>query len=264
MSKHVCIVTGGSSGIGKCTAECMAEAGYTVYEFSRRESEQNGIFHVSCDVSDEQSVNCAVQTVFEREGRIDTVIHCAGFGISGAVEFTALSEAKKQFDVNFFGVVNVNHAVIPIMRTQGFGRLVMVSSVAGAIPIPFQTYYSCTKASINAYTMALANELRPFGITVSAVQPGDICTGFTAAREKNPAGDREYHGRISRSVSTMEHDEQNGMKPQTAGRFIAAVARRKSHKPIYTIGFTYKLFCILAKLLPKNVVNYLVSLLYAK
>ena len=262
--QKVILITGGTSGIGLHAAKTLAANGCKVYELSRREEGAEGIVHLQTDVTDERQVERAVQEILDREGRIDVVINNAGFGISGAVEFTKLEDAKKQLDVNFFGIVSVNRAVLPVLRKQGFGRIVMVSSVAGAIPIPFQTYYSVSKAAINAYALALANEVRPYGVTVCAVQPGDIQTGFTAAREKNPEGDEEYEGRIARSVSTMEHDEQNGMKPEQAGRIIAAVAQKRSKKPIYTIGFTYKLFCAIVKLLPKTFSNYLVGLLYAK
>ena len=114
-----------------------------------------------------------------RDSHIDVLINNAGFGISGAVEFTGTEEAQRQLDVNFFGMVRMNRQVLPVMRKQGYGRIVNLSSVAGAIPIPFQTYYSASKAAINSYTMALANEVKPFGIQVCCVQPGDIRTGFT-------------------------------------------------------------------------------------
>ena len=200
----------------------------------------------------------------EREGRIDVLVNNAGFGISGAVEFTATEDARRLFDVNFFGMVRMNRAVIPHMRAQGGGRIVNLSSVAAPIPIPFQAYYSAGKAAVNAYTMALANELRPFGVTVCAVQPGDIKTGFTAAREKSVAGDDVYQGRISRSVGRMEHDEQTGMDPAVAGRFIAAVAQKRKVKPLYTIGFSYQVFTFLVRILPSRTLNWLVGLLYAR
>ena len=137
------------------------------------------------------------------------------------------------------------------MRKQGYGRIVNLSSVAGAIPIPFQTYYSASKAAINSYTMALANEVKPFGIQVCCVQPGDIRTGFTAARRKEPAG-RRYLRRPHRAVRVagMERDEQTGMAPEQAGAFIARVATRKGVRPVNTIGLQYKFFCFLAKVLP--------------
>ena len=239
MSRPVCLITGGTSGIGRCTALEMRAAGYTVYELSRRETGVEGLHHIPTDVTDEEAVQ-------------------------RAVEFTDTKDAVRQLDVNFFGMVRVNHAVLPVLRKQGSGRIVNLSSVAGAIPIPFQTYYSASKAAINSYTMALANEVRPFGITVCAVQPGDIKTGFTAARQKTQAGDDVYAGRISRSVAGMERDEQTGMQPEAAGRFIRRVAMKTGRKPIYTIGGKYKFFCMLAKLLPKPALNWLVGLLYAK
>jgi len=263
MSK-VAMVTGGTSGIGRCTALELKRAGYAVYELSRRAQGGGDVPHLSADVTDEAALRAAVEQVMEKEGRIDVVVNCAGFGISGAVEFTETADAKRLFDVNFFGMVNMNRAVLPVFRKQGSGRIVNVSSVAAPISIPFQTYYSASKAAINDYTMGLANELRPYGITVCAVQPGDIATGFTAAREKSQVGDDVYGGRISRSVATMEKDEQGGMSPEAAGRFIARVARKRSKKPLYTIGAQYKLFCFLAKILPAQTLNWLVGLIYAK
>ena len=200
----------------------------------------------------------------QAEGRIDILINCAGYGISGAVEFTPLEDAKQQLNVNFFGMVNVNKAVIPVMRRQASGRIVNLSSVAAPIPIPFQTYYSASKAAINSYTMAVANELRPYGVTMCAVQPGDMATGFTAARQKVTAGDDIYDGRIGRSVERMEHDEQTGMEPAAAGRYIASLALRRRVKPLYAIGLAYKAACVVMKLLPCGVSNWLIGLLYAK
>ena len=264
MSEKVCIITGGTSGIGKCTAEAMRQKGYAVYELSRRETGAAGFVHIPTDVTKPEMVDAAIAEVLRQEDHIDVLINNAGFGVSGAVEFTEPAAAKKQFEVNFFGMVNVCHAVLPVMRRAGHGRIVNLSSVAGVVPIPFQTYYSASKAAINSYTMALANEVKPFGVQVCAVMPGDIRTGFTAAREKSQAGDDVYHGRIARSVAGMEHDEQTGMSPETAGAYIASVATRRSVKPLRSIGLKYKVFCVLAKLLPARTLNWLVGLIYAK
>ena len=264
MSNKVAVVTGGTSGIGRATALALKDAGCTVYELSRRAQGVEGLHHISADVTKEESVRAAVEQIMAREGRIDILVNNAGFGISGAVEFTSTEDAKSLFDVNFFGMVNMNRQVVPIMREAGHGRIVNLSSVAAPVPIPFQTYYSASKAAINSYTMALANEVKPFGIQVCCVQPGDIRTGFTAAREKNPEGDDIYGGRIARSVAGMERDEQNGMAPEKAGAFIAHVADKKSVRPINTIGLQYKFFCFLVKILPAKTLNWLVGLIYAK
>ena len=155
-------------------------------------------------------------------------------------------------------------AVKTVMREAGRGRIVNISSVAGVIAIPFQAYYSASKAAINSYTMALANEVRPFGVSVCAVMPGDIRTGFTSAREKLHAGDDIYGGRIGRSVSGMERDELRGMAPETAGRYICSLATRRRVKPLYAIGLAYKFFCFLERILPVRPLSWLVGLLYAK
>ena len=263
MSK-IAVVTGGTSGIGRETALYLTQNGCTVYELSRRAEGVEGLRHISADVTDEESVRRAVEQILQEAGRIDILVNNAGFGISGAVEFTDTEEAKRQFDVNFFGMVRMNRAVIAVMRKQGGGRIVNLSSVAAPVPIPFQTYYAASKAAINSYTMALANELRPFGVTVCAVMPGDIHTGFTAARHKVGEGDELYGGRISRSVRRMEHDEQTGMDPAKAGAFVGCVALKTGHKPLYTIGFAYQAAVLLTKILPAQALNWLIGRIYAK
>lgn len=263
MSK-IAVVTGGTSGIGRETALYLTQNGCTVYELSRRAEGVEGLRHISADVTDEESVRRAVEQILQEVGRIDILVNNAGFGISGAVEFTDTEEAKRQFDVNFFGMVRMNRAVIAVMRKQGGGRIVNLSSVAAPVPIPFQTYYAASKAAINSYTMALANELRPFGVTVCAVMPGDIHTGFTAARHKAGEGDELYGGRISRSVRRMEHDEQTGMDPAKAGAFVGRVALKGGHKPLYTIGFAYQAAVLLTKILPAQALNWLIGRIYAK
>ena len=264
MDQKVAVVTGESSGIGRETARSLARSGVKVYGFSRRNTDDPDIRHISVDVSDELCVNRAVSEVLELEGHIDILVCCAGFGISGAAEFTDLSDAKRQIDVNFFGSFICTKAVLPAMRRQGSGRIVLTSSVAGPVPIPFQAFYSASKAAINSYAMSLANEVRPYGISVCAVQPGDIASGFTDARNKSFEGDKEYGGRISASVKVMEHDERTGMKPSEAGQYIAGLALRPKVKPLYAIGFKYKFFCALMKALPCRLSNYLIGMIYAK
>ena len=263
MSK-VAVVTGGTSGIGLHTAAYLQSQGCTVYTVSRRPCDDARFHHICADVTQEADVARAVKSVLDEAGRIDILVNNAGFGISGAVEFTDLATARRQLDVNFWGMAAMTHAVLPVMRQQGSGRIVNLSSVAAPAAIPFQTYYSVSKAAINDFTLATANEVRPFGITVCAVMPGDICTGFTNARQKIPAGDEIYGGRISRSVAGMEKDERTGMAPEAAGRFVGKVALRTSHKPLYTIGFVYRCCVLLLKLLPARISNWLVGKLYAK
>lgn len=183
-----------------------------MYGLSRRPCPEAGIESICADVTDEAAVRNAIKTVVSREGRLDVLICNAGFGISGAVEFTAYADAKRQFDVNFFGTSNCIRAALPEMRRQGSGMIIVTSSVAGMLSIPFQAYYSASKAALNSLVLATANEVRPYGVRVAAIMPGDIKTGFTAARTKSNAGSSDYAA-LSKSVATMERDEQNGMSP---------------------------------------------------
>ena len=178
---QVCVITGGTSGIGRCTAQAMLARGYTVYELSRRAEGVAGMQHIVADVTKEETLAAAVAQILQREDHIDVLINNAGFGISGAIEFTKTEDAKRLFDADFFGMVNVNRAVIPHMRQAGTGRIVNLSSVAAAAPIPFQAYYSAAKAGLIGLTKALAKEEGPSGITVNCVAPGVIDTDMMAA-----------------------------------------------------------------------------------
>lgn len=255
-------MTGAGSGIGLSASKALARDGWTVYDFSRTDRAAPNVKHIGCDISDEAQVRAAVARVIEEQGRIDLLLNNAGFGISGAVEFTRAEEAEKLIRVNLLGADNVTRAVLGAMRAQRGGRILFTSSIAGILPIPFQAWYSVTKAAINAYALALRNEVAPFGVSVCAVMPGDIHTGFTAAREKSAAGDDVYGGRIEKAVSTMEKDEQGGMSPDVAGAYLAKIAGKKRVKPLYAIGAQYKLFAVLAKLLPARLSNWIVGRLY--
>ncbi|MGI6020826.1 MAG: SDR family NAD(P)-dependent oxidoreductase [Lachnospiraceae bacterium] len=262
MEKKVAVVTGGTSGIGLETAKALAASGCMVYTISRRKTGAGGLKHISCDITDEASVEKTVDSILKSEGRIDILINCAGFGIAGAIEFTGTADAKKQFDVNFFGMVCVTKEVLHSMRERGSGRIVNISSVAAQASIPFQAYYSASKAAVNSYSASLANEMKSFGISVTAVMPGDINTGFTEARESTFSGDDVFGGTIRRSIGKMEKDEKNGMDPGTAGRYIAGIALRKKVKPLYAVGGLYKFLCFLLKILPCKLVNRIIEIMY--
>ena len=261
---EVVIITGGTSGIGLATAKLLRSKGYRVYDFSRRPHADTPD-HLSVDVTDERAVKAAVDALVDREGCVDILINNAGFGISGAMEFTDPQDAHRLMEVNLFGMDNMIRAVLPHMRAAGRGRIVNISSVAGLYAIPFQAWYSISKAAVRSLTLALANEVAPYGVQVTSVLPGDIKTGFTAAREKSVEGDDAYGGRIARSVQRMERDEQGGMSPDAAARTIARVATKPGAvKPYYTIGLSYKCLVFLDRLMPCGLTRRLLYALYGK
>lgn len=260
---RVVLITGASSGIGLAAANAFLDAGYTVYGLSRHPFPAARHIHLTADIADEAQAHAAVETVLAREGRLDILVNSAGFGISGAIEFTTDAEARSQFDVNFFGTLHCIRAALPHMRQARAGLILNLGSVAGSIPIPFQAFYSAAKAAIASVTMALQNELRPFGVHAVALLPGDVKTGFTAARQKSAAGG-EVYAALARSVAGMERDEQNGMSADVLGRRIVAIAQKRHPKALYSCGLQYQFFLLLARLLPMRTLNWLVGLLYAK
>lgn len=260
--KRVCVLTGGSSGIGKATAELLAKNGFTVYELSRKGADMDGIRHITADVTEPEQVKAAIATVLEAEGQIDLLVNNAGFGISGAVEYTDPKEAFSQLNVNFFGSLHCIQAVLPAMRAQKSGHIVNISSVAAPIAIPFQAFYSATKSATNSLTLALRNEVKPFGVKACAILPGDVKTGFTAARKKSCAGAEIYGEAIDRAVAVMEHDEENGMPPEMVAKAVLRAANAKNPQAYYTVGLQYQVFVLLAKLLPASWTNALVGMIY--
>ena len=183
-------------------------------------------------------------------------------GVSGAAESTAMQDAKRQLDVNFFGLHACVRAAVPLMRAHG-GTILATSSVAAVFAIPFQAFYSASKFAVNALILALANELKPFNIRVAAIMPGDVKTGFTGARVKADSDDN-YGQSVEKSVAVMEHDEQNGMGPEMIAKKFVALSLKKHPKVLSTVGLQYKFFCFLGKVLPIRLQNFIVGKMYIK
>lgn len=260
--KKVVLITGASRGIGLATARLLAANGFAVYGGARKAFKEEGINDIVLDVTDSVSVKNAVGAVIAKEGRLDALINNAGMGISGAVELTSDEDAKYIFDVNFFGAFNMIKAALPYLR-ESKGRIINLSSVASILSIPFQSFYSSTKAALDALAFALISELKPFGIKVTNILPGDTRTNFTDARRKGfNENDSVYGGRISRSVALMEKDERGGMPPSCTAKAILKTLNKKRPPVLKAVGFKYRLFLFLNKILPKRLVIYVIGKLY--
>lgn len=258
----VAVVTGGGSGIGYEVVRKLLLRGWTVWELSRHDNAPEGAHHLHCDIASEESVSNAIGIVLNISKHIDVLVNNAGMGISGAIEFTSPEDSRRQIAVNLFGADNVTRAVLPGMRQNRTGRIIFVSSAAARFAIPFQAWYSVSKSAINAYALSLRNEVRPFGIGVSVVQPGDVKTGFTAARVKHHAGDELYGGKIDKAVSAMEKDEKNGMPPSLVAEAVISRIFGRFPSPLCTVGLKYKLFMVLARIFPERIINWIIGILY--
>ena len=269
-SGKIVLVTGASSGIGRATAVRFAQAGHIVYGTSRKASlpvseSAEPVIMLQMDVCVEDSVERAVRTIVGRHGRLDILIANAGTGFAGAVEDMTVAQAKEQFETNYFGALRTLRAVLPLMRAQKSGCIMGVSSVAARLPIPFQAGYSATKAALEATMIALRGEVKPYGIRVSLVEPGDTRTGFTDARirtETTTSGS-VYQERFVRSLNRMERDERNGVSPEKVARVLFRVASQKKPPVRVAVGADYRLLLLLRRLLPDRLVQWILERMYA-
>jgi len=193
----VILITGASSGIGRCTARYLAALGFTVFGTSRQPTTESldGFHLLPLDVTDEASVQTCVSTVLERAGRIDVLIANAGIDYFGALEETPIADARKVFEVNFFGAARMINAVLPGMRARRRGQIILISSALGRAAWPFEGYYCASKFALEGYAEALCYEMNLFGIKVSAVQPGFFKSEMIARQEYAPPIDDYAHAR---------------------------------------------------------------------
>ena len=224
------LVTGASAGIGRACAGELHTAGWAVTGASRRGTTSGGWAGLVMDVDDDDSVRTGVAGLLAA-GRIDALVACAGWGLAGAVEQCTIGEAKAQLETNFWGCVRVVQQVLPAMRAQGGGRIVLMSSIGGVIGIPFQAFYSASKFALEGLGEALAYEVAPLGVQVTLVEPGNVKTDFTASRRTAQAtgGDPVYGAAHTRAVGLMERDEADGVPAAD----VAVVVRRvlESRRP---------------------------------
>lgn len=259
----IIVITGATSGIGAVTAKYLAEKGHIVYGLSRTFKENDTVKYLSCDVTNKSQVNEAINEIVANEGRIDVIINNAGIGISGALEFNSDAEIFRINNVNINGVVNMVQASLPFLR-KAKGKIINIGSVASIIPIPFQSFYSITKGGVLMLSQTLSMEVKPFGVKVSCVLPGDTKTEFTKNRKKEILGDDIYQGRIEKSVSKMEKDELEGSDPLTVSKVINKIINKKNPKVINVVGFDYKLLLLLYKVLPSRLAFWVLYKMYAK
>jgi NAD(P)-dependent dehydrogenase (short-subunit alcohol dehydrogenase family) len=264
--RKVVLISGGSGGIGRATANQFADLGFITYEVSRSGTDRPGIKHITGDVTVKEDMERAVAMVMAEAGRLDIAISNAGYGIAGPIETTSESDVKMQFDVNFFGAVHFIQAALPALRTSGGGRILVTSSVAAVTPIPFQSFYTCTKASLNQLVLCLNNELKPFNIQCVALMPGDTCTTFTDHRCLTVAEEDPIYGnRAINSIRKMENDERCGSDVEPlARRIVKLTTQKRTPKPVQGFGPGYRTLLFLAKILPVRLMNGILYKLYAK
>lgn len=259
MEPRVVLITGASSGIGRACALHLAERGFRVYGTSRNPpAETEPVEMLQVDVTDDLSVQRGIDKITAREGRIDIVVNNAGIAIAGPLESTSTQEAQRQLDVNLFGAFRVSRAVLPGMRRQGGGYIVNIGSIGGVIAIPYQPLYSASKFALEGLSESLRLEVRPFGIRVVIIEPGDTRTPIT--QNRTVTADAETHG-VYRSFPTAlkrtAFDEQNGPGPESVARLLHRIVNTPEPRLRYTVGPVAQRAAVwLKRLLPYAVLEF--------
>lgn len=262
------LISGASSGIGKALADQLLQEGNEVFSLSRRILDREayaagGILHqIACDITDSSSLAQAFKEISEKTCSLDLVFSNAGFGIAGPLADTPKELVIRQFDVNVFSAIELIRQSIPLLE-ETKGRILITSSVAAVVSLPFQSFYSASKASLNMLALALNTELKPLGIKVVSIMPGDVNTSFPDHRQQETDTESRFSQRSAHSVARMEKDERTGTDPSIIARKIIRISKKTNPKPFYGLGFFYRLVLLLFKLLPVRLTNWIVAKMYA-
>jgi short-subunit dehydrogenase len=244
----VAIITGASSGMGKSTAFELYQKGYKVYGMARRTEKMNdlkekGMEVVSLDLTKDETIVDAVNTVLEKEGRIDVIINNAGYGSYGSVEEVPIAEAKRQFEVNIFGLARITQLVLPTMRKQKSGRIVNISSMGGKMYTPFGAWYHATKYALEGWSDCLRLEVKPFGIDVAIVEPGGIQTEWGDIAMENldkVSGNGPYAEMVKKVIGSSDNTKDKLTPVAVLGKEIAKAASDTNPKTRYLKGYLAK------------------------
>jgi len=255
--KNVAMVTGASSGIGKAIVQQLLKEGWIVYGAARRvekmaDIEAMGAKVLSLDVTDDHSMTTAVQTLLSTEGQIDALVNNAGYGSYGALEDVPLQEAKRQFDVNVFGLMRLTQLVLPSMRAAKSGTIVNISSMGGRIWMPIGGWYHATKHAVEVLSDALRMETEPFGIRVVVVQPGAIeseWSSIAAQTLRENSQGSAYQSTVEPMAKVLE-DYQNASSPDVVAKAVSKAVNSRHPKRRYATPMDAKLYIFLHWLLP--------------
>jgi len=251
MSQTV-LVTGASSGIGQATAQLLAERGHRVFGTTRKPgaAQASGFTMVGLDVRSDDSVRGCVDQVLSQAGRLDVLVNNAGYTLMGAAEETSVAEAKAQFETNFFGVVRMVNAVLPVMRKAGAGKIVNIGSLAGITAIPFGGFYTASKFAIEGYSEALWHELRPLGISVSVIEPGFVHTAIGDATQVAESPLQAYDPVRTRATSALGRQVKGGIPPGAVAKAVLRAIESRTPSLRYRVGTDAAWFPRLKQVMP--------------
>lgn len=261
----VALVTGASSGIGYETAKALAKKDYHVYAVARNIESMSALRAynvklIKLDITNHSLIQNVVNHIIEVEGHIDILVNSAGYGSFGAVEDVSIEEAKKQFEVNLFGLSELTKAVIPSMREQNFGKIINISSISGSVPSCFGVWYHASKHALEGYSESLRLELSDFGIDVIVIAPGGIKTNWgpiAINHLKASSRGSVYEEQSQNMANLMDKQFKSDflLAPSAVAKTIVKSIERHKAKSRYIVGFSAKIIILMHAILPTKLFN---------
>jgi NADP-dependent 3-hydroxy acid dehydrogenase YdfG len=270
MTKGVVLITGASSGIGKATALMLAKEGYRVFAGARRVEKMEAmraanIEPIALDVTDGESVAEAVRTIMERAGRLDILVNNAGYGLYGILEEVPHEEAQRQFDVNVFGLMTMTRAVLPVMRAQGGGRIINISSVAGKFVTPVSGWYAASKHAVEALSDALRIEVAPFGVKVVLIEPGAIRTEFedTAVQQLESTRQMDVYSQMATKFKTLvQNNYRNAPGADVVAKTIVRAVHAANPRARYAFPMDSRMLILVRRLAGDRMIDRLLNRMF--
>jgi short-subunit dehydrogenase len=253
--QKVVLITGASSGVGQSTARLLSQKGFKVFGTSRNPDRAQAIRAVrmlALDVRSDDSVAQCVNEVTDEADRIDVLVNNAAYELAGALEETSIDEVKAQFETNFFGIVRMVNAVLPLMRQQKRGQIINVGSLSGVSSIPFMGIYSASKFALEGYTDALRMEVSPFNIHVSLTEAGFLKTPMMNKRQISAARLEEYEPWRQSALNAIRDHESKAPGPDLVSQAILKIVTSKAPRLRYVIGRQARLTTRLQQFLPEG------------
>ena len=266
MSKTA-LVTGASSGIGEETARTLHKLGYTVYAAARRTDRLEqltpiGIHALAMDVTDDESMTSGIEKIIAETGGIDVLVNNAGYGSFGAIEDVSIDEARRQFEVNVFGLARLTQLVLPYMRAQRSGTIINISSIGGRFTTLLGGWYHASKHAVEALSDALRMETATFGIDVVVIEPGLIRTewsGIAANHLEETAEGSAYQIKAVANSMRSESTNKRQSPPSVIADTVEKIVTARKPRTRYVVGFAAKPLVTLRRILPDRAFDRLIS-----
>ena len=256
--RRTAVIVGGSSGIGKETALKLSARGYRTFNVSRTSLKGERVRTVTADAAQEGELSKAIHGIGEECGGIDLLVYSAGFSMAAPLEFAKSGDYRYLFEVNYFGAIEALRAAMPYLKKRG-GRVVFVGSLGGDMPVPYDSFYSSSKAALCMLAREANVELRERGVRVSALLPGGQATDFTYSRRIYGEDESlNYAQSVKKASAALANIEQGGMNPSLVAEAIIKLAEKKNPPPVAVAGGMNGLTRYLYKLLPERITDWYV------